>query len=239
MEEKADRKILLRIKKLLALAENNDNINEAASAAAMASKLMAKFNLERADVLIKEMKPDDLIEQMAERGQRRVPQWMSGLVVPIARAHDCEARYSWKGSLKHAEFLGQREDATVAAWVFQFLVDEVERLSKVFRRQLRKERGAGHGVDMGDYRDGLVHEIQVTLRKMREEKEKDLKKHATGQQLVVMKNAMITQKYDVRYKKLKSRQIQDSSAYSRGRTDGQKISLGKKVIGNDKRTSLK
>ena len=42
---KPDQKILIRIKKLLALAENNDNINEAASAAAMASKLMNKYNL--------------------------------------------------------------------------------------------------------------------------------------------------------------------------------------------------
>jgi hypothetical protein len=225
----ADKKILDRVKKLLALAENNSNIHEAASAMASAEKMMRKYNLDRAEVMAANLKQDDLIEMMAERGKRRVPEWMGGLIVPVARAYDCEARYTWKNNVKYPEFLGQTEDATVASWVFQFLVDEVERLSRAYRRKLRKDMGAGHGVNMADYRQGLVNEIQITLRQMKEEKQEELRNHEAGKALVVVKNQLIAQKYNVTYSKRRQYRIRDASAYYQGRADGKKIQIRKTV----------
>jgi hypothetical protein len=242
--DKVDPKILERIRKMLAMAEGKANINESAVAASMAAKLMAKYNIDHADVLLRTIEDDDIVANSVQTENKEVPAWMGAMVVPVARLNDCEARYWYErcpttgARLKRVQYLGQRDDAQVAAWIFSYLCDEVLRLSKVYRRQKRKEfGGGGHGTIMSDYRMGLVEEIKQTITRMREEKRVDLAQHSTGTALVVRKQAMILEKFQVKYSQTRGSSVRDGGAYYDGRRDGKNIRING-AVGHDRRGAL-
>ena len=96
MTEKASTRVLERIRKMLALAENSGATPaEAATAAGMAAKTMAKYNLDHADVMLEQLEDDDIVATDSSR-QQAMPQWMNSLCVPTAHLHDCEVRFNWK-----------------------------------------------------------------------------------------------------------------------------------------------
>lgn len=220
-------KVLRRIRKLLAVAEGKANIHESATAAEMAAKLMAKYNVERSDVLLREMGSDDIISHCASDSRKTVPLWMNRLGVSVARAYDCESCLDRDGQGRlQIAFLGYRDDTLIADWVFTFLIHQIDYLSKKYRREKRKQLGARNGTNMTAYRDGLLREIQVTLKAIA-----DAKKTATsGKELMVMKNQMIRQKFQVSYSSGRQRVSgKDAGTYEDGRSDGRKVNIGTPV----------
>ena len=221
-----DEKITKRIRKLLALAENNTNIHESASAAASAAKLMAKYNIDRAAVLIKTLDEDGIIARgFTDKKRKTVPKWVSRLAVPVARVHDCEVRLGYGGQL---EFLGETEDTEVASWVMSYLIDQVERFSAKYRRDKRKKLGARNGTVMADYRYGLVAEISNTLKEMINAKQQQA---VTGRELVVCKQQLIQKKFHVTYSKVKTN-FRDINALHDGREHGKTIGINAVVTNN-------
>jgi hypothetical protein len=122
-------------------------------------------------------------------------------------------------------FLGQRDDVTVACWIFEYLISEVERLSKKFRRDQRTLFGAGHGTNMEDYRYGLAVSIVGTIHKMQTEKDKELRGHSSGTALVIRKRDLIREKYDIKYREPEQFELTDPGAFRKGRDDGSKVSI--------------
>lgn len=225
-------KILERIRKILALSENNPSVHEAASAAAMAAKLMAKYNLDRADVMVREITKDNIIIHFCDfiRRTKDLPRWMHAIIVPIAHLNDCEAQLfqMGRGEGLRVAYLGEKDDATVAAWIFEYLTAEVERLSKKFRAQQRKKfGGGGHGTNMEDYRYGLAVSIVGTIYKMQVEKSNELRGHAAGTALVVRKRDLIREKYDIKYRDPEQFELKDPYAFGHGRRDGEKVAINK------------
>lgn len=221
-----DEKILKRIERLLAMAKDSSSPNEAAIAARRAATLMAKHNLEEADVILDEMTDDDIVDIMADAGATQITHWMMRFAVPVAKLMDCDARVYRSGKRKIVTYLGQKEDAQVAAWVYVYLVDQVKLLSKKYRAQMRKQFGAGHGTNMGDYREGITEEILNTLWQMKKEKEAALAEHVTGTALVVRKQDLIEKKFgETEYSKGKSRQLNDANAYYAGKRDGKNVRI--------------
>jgi len=229
-------KIIERIRKMLNLAENpGATIHESATAAAMASKLMAKYNIDRSAITLEGIRRDDITAEATDTGHTSIPRWVHRLIVPVARLFDCEAdaQRTFRDGKRVLYFrvLGQNEDAQVASWTFHYLVAEIERLSKVYRRQLRKQYGAGHGFNMGDYRDGLVDEILITIREAQEAKDRMEKGHTTGTALVVRKQALIREKFPHagRYSQMKPKSPSDGRAYAQGRQDGKNVRLNQPI----------
>ncbi len=234
-----DERILDRIQKLLAMSKDVGSPNEAAIAARRAAALMHKHNLEEADVILKDLGSDDIQDVGADAGNTALPDWMHRIAVPIARLMECDARIYMRGKRKIITYLGQKDDAQVAAWIFMYLVDEIKRLSKVHRRNLRKRFGAGHGRNMGDYRDGVVQEILLTLYRMKEEREAALKDHKTGTALVVLKQELIEKKFgETGYSKSETRSIDDPDNYHAGRRDGKGVRINPAIEGGTKRDRL-
>lgn len=229
-----DEKILTRIQRLLAMSKDVSSPNEAAIAARRAASMMQKHNLEEADVLIKDLVNDDIIDHVANVGYKTIPHWMMWLTIPVAHLMDCEARLYRVGSSKAVAFLGQKDDAQVAAWIFGYLVEQVGRLSKKYRAKMRKQYGgAGHGTNMGDYREGVVSEILISIRELMAEREHELKGHTTGTALVVVKKDLIEQKFGkTKYKDGKRRGVADAGAYYDGREDGKSVRINQ-AIGSD------
>jgi len=222
-----DEKILDRIQKLLAMSRDTSSPHEAAIAAKRAASLMQKHNLEEADVILKDLGSDDITQEQPDTGGVKITGWMNRFSVAVAKLMDCEVRiYSDHRNHHRMVFLGQKQDAQVAAWIFTYLVDQVKRLAKKHRAGLRKKYGAGHGRNMGDYRNGVVDEILLTIQEMIRNQEEALKVHATGTALVVAKRDLIEQKYGkTNYGETKDRELRDPSNYLMGRKDGKSIKV--------------
>jgi hypothetical protein len=235
-----DEKILKRIERLLAMSKDASSPNEAAIAARRAEALMREHNLNEADVILKEMTDDDIVDIESSTGYSTIPHWMMRLTVPVAKLMDCEVRAYVYNREKRVTYLGQKEDAQVAAWIFEYLVDQVKRLSKKYRAEQRKKFGAGHGTNMGDYREGVVISILATIAEMIAEKETQLKEHTTGTALVVRKKDLIEQKFgETKYGNNKGRSMSDADAYHRGREDGNNVRINPAVSTDQAREQIR
>lgn len=221
-----DEKITTRIQRLLAMANDASSPHEAAIAARRAEALMRKYNLDEADVILKDMTDDDIVDIGANTGYKTMPAWHGTLSVQVAMLMDCECRAYAYHRRRTITFLGQREDAQVAAYIFEYLVETIQRLSKKYRAKMRKEKGAGHGTNMNLYRHGLNHAICQTIKEMIREKEEQMKQHTPGTALVVAKKDLIIKKFgDTNYRTSKSMEINDPIAYLDGKADGENIRI--------------
>ena len=128
MEVDAKRdKILDRVKKLLALSTSS-NVNEAATAAAAAQRLMLEHRLTEADV------SDTQEGQMFELSMGAAgfaSRWKFVLVTAVARSFFCEAIGLRVGKRRKVRIVGRREDTEIAAKVFRYLLSEINRLAKI------------------------------------------------------------------------------------------------------------
>ena len=115
-------KALDKITKLLALAES-DNANEAELAAARASELMAKYQIEFAEVLIKDPGTSEILtEDYVVNGQKMKLQWI------VILAHGCAQLFDGTILVKPGElhgtsftWVGTKEDIPLMKSLFEHL----------------------------------------------------------------------------------------------------------------------
>lgn len=125
--------ILRRIKKLLSLASSS-NENEAAQAASKAQALMFQHELDVSVVEGYNLNKDNQIseEAIAAFGGR-VAAWKQRLFKVVGETSLCDsymegsASYGWRGML-----IGRKSDVQVAKYTFDYLINELERLSQKF-----------------------------------------------------------------------------------------------------------
>ena len=134
-----DRSIIDKIAKLLALAGNNPNEHEAASAAAKAQALMQEHDLAAADI---DMTQDARVAGIG-RSERIVLAkagkpggWKVDLFTTVGQTSDCwvTARRARKGWDATGTMIGAKQDVEVAHYVFDYLVAELERLQQEYGR---------------------------------------------------------------------------------------------------------
>ncbi len=225
-----DRKRLLaRIKKMLNLADNNPSAEEAAVAAAMASKLMDKYNIAHADVLLTELGEDSIIaHETGVAYARDVPPWVSRIIVSTAQLHDCEARYDVtyrdgkKSPYLGVTFLGEKSDVIVATWVFEYLLGEIKRLGLKYSRDM----GGASNVQRYSFRKACAGEISSTLRRMLRDKEEAMRGATTGKELVLAKRDIVKKKFGISYStKGRRSHYGDYNAAAAGATAGRGVSI--------------
>jgi len=217
--------LLRRIKKLLAIAEDHRaDPNEAAAAAGMAQRLMAKYQLEHQDIVIAALKEDlDTQEFMgaARKGKTyftEVPIWISTLAVAVARLNSVEVRTGWNEKGACIKFYGYKDDTLLASWTMTYLVGVINALCKAFR---------GNGMESGiSYRRGVSQGICSAIKELVEAR----KGESTGRELVVAKEAAISDKYgSFSYSKAVIK-ASDATANSLGYQDGRKVDLNVRGI---------
>ncbi|MFN2288377.1 MAG: DUF2786 domain-containing protein [Chromatocurvus sp.] len=224
MSGHVDQRLIERVRRLLAMAADTSSPHEAAIAASRAAKLMAKYNLDHAAVMLRDGIDDRITEEQAPREHHRVPRWYSLLIIPVAHLYDCETRMQenpvtgrW-----YSEFLGLDQDALVAAYVLDYLVNEIERLAL----RHRQSTGAGRRA-MNDFRLGATHEIVLMLKRIEEEKRGGESAGAPpddAQALMVVKRDLIREKYDVKYTRT-SYSYRRSESYEQGREAGAGVAI--------------
>ena len=152
-------KLLDRIAKLLRLARNNSNINEASAAAAAAQRLMDDNNLSEA-MLDMDGQRTEPLEDIVDFGARGAPldggfyrRWHYTLAHGLMSLHGCII-YKSRGKLQIA---GRPSDVEAVRYLYAYLTSEINNLVKI------------HGKGMGatwrnNYCLGAASEVAKRLR---------------------------------------------------------------------------
>lgn len=152
--------ILKKIEKLLALAGNNPNENEAVAAALKAQELMAKHNIELADVQGNGA-GQKITRETYEQGNssHNVSKWKYRLSNIIARNFRCR---SYTIQRRGIVFYGYEKDAKIALEVFRFLFETGNRLAERYYRKCRRDGRETKGL-LNTYLTGFCDGIREVL----------------------------------------------------------------------------
>lgn len=119
-----------RVKKLLALAKS-DNPNEAASAAAMAQKIIDRHKLDVASLEGDSGAPTEKVEDTSL--DTSTSTWKLRLAGEIARANGCRLYYRPGQSI---QLIGRASDAQTVRYLYQWLTKEIDRLTRQATRPI-------------------------------------------------------------------------------------------------------
>lgn len=233
------KKIITRIRKLLAMAGDQSSQNEAAIAASRAAKLMADYNLAMADVIAEDLRNDGNVvnETMTDMTYARAyPTWVNSLSVKVARLFDCEVRltnkYWEKDNVNHVQLsvFGYKSDVEVAKYVFIFLLTTAQRMAQQAwdeKSELYKSKVSGHVSWKRQYCLGIVDGISERLDELYKKPEVLA---STGTSLVVMKKEVIEKKFGVF--EYTQTHTETDHGYGDGVRDSDKIALSKGMEGS-------
>lgn len=149
------------IKNLLEAARREStNEHEAVSAALMAQKLMAKYNVELNEVEGEKI-TDEIVEKIyKDSGKHEMKKWKIGLASVIAKNFRCEVYFLGK---KDIVFYGYERDAEVALSTFTFLYEVGNKFAVRYYNKYKKEgkdtRGIMNMYLLG-FRDGIREELE-------------------------------------------------------------------------------
>jgi hypothetical protein len=216
----ADR-ALERIRKLLAVAKDSRaNEGEAANAAAMAARLMAKFSLEEADVLVDEKRSalGDVVNEPIEDTEfvSRLPSYYNRFATFLSRLFHChsQVRRDDNGKLRFHVF-GFSKDVAVVKWLFLYVVDQANKLAdeRWSTKELPALKAAGLPIHASKrrgwkdgYKSGLLVDVCSRIKEAYEETltaaghaDGDIKT-ADGRSLMVVKQDLIVLAMETEFK---------------------------------------
>lgn len=162
-----------KVQSLLALANHESaTVGEAATAGAMAQRLIEKFNIDA--VLLSQAKAegapaeDETVKQevLYTFDGPRVATWALNLFGALGDVNGCKVwyrtgRYGQKGAL---EGCGRESDLAAVRYMMQYLINEIERLCDSALRKAKRE-GESCGKTWGNsFKLGAVSEISYRIR---------------------------------------------------------------------------
>ena len=251
-------RILARIHKLLALAQGQANAHEAEVAATMAAKLMARYNVDYADVIAAEIRAgvgDNIVERVVEPTNYRtaIPTYYNVLVTNVCSILSCRAVYT----LRYAENPGDRpapamlvrgykDDVAVATWLCVYVLRQVEALANASwkRDEYPALHDAGvtiHASRRRSYKDnykyglvvGLLPKIEEVYACATEEAEAGAEWSAgRGRDLAEIKSSALDRIYGPEPKRTRAHGGQNDVAIERGYEDRGKVQI-RRVVQSD------
>lgn len=247
MTDKNLDRIKAKIEKLFRLAEGSANEHEAASAMQKARKLMDEYQLERMDIKGTGEHAQQFAEGRASRVFNNLPKYMSILATSVAKFNDCQAMLAWdkkdfKANTKkyghYVQFRGLKEDVEVACGMYATLLGAINRLCSEWLDDIGHEGKYPVGIG-GKFKYGcssrLCSRLDAMLRQREEEyKEMARKEGSTGTSLVVLKSALVEQRYGaVEYGKSKfdssNLDMDEAMAYMAGCLAAETVQLNKQI----------
>lgn len=155
-------KMITKIQNLFDLANNNPNENEAIAAALKAQELMAKFDIELADVNSSNNDQEILHEVVfVKKNTGYCIKWRFQLATLIANNFKVKT-FSHNGD--GVAFYGYKSDVKIAVSVFNFLFDTGNKLSCKYYYQCKAEGRKTRGV-MNSYLIGFMRGLRDVLEK--------------------------------------------------------------------------
>lgn len=212
--------IIKKIENLLALASNNPNEHEAIAAALKAQELMAKYNVELAD--IEGTNPSQDISKEVydiKKNSHYVNKWRYKLSNIIARNFCCKTYTIGKEAVA---FYGYANDAKICKQVFQFLYETGNRLAERYYRKCKKEGRNTKGV-LNTYLVGFCEGIAEVLDRQ-----------CTALMLVISKEVEEAYKeHSMGFRKVSNKLItsNDNRAFQTGKREGRDTATARTIEG--------
>lgn len=225
MNSAIDSGIIAKIRKLQALSKS-ENVHEAAAAAGKMNALIDLHRLSQADLEDETAETEAVTEEdepVYESG--RIIPWKARLAVIVSKHYGCGIYIRQGNRNKKYTIVGRKSDTDIVKYVFAWLSAEISRLC------VNEMKGQGH-VACFSYCEGAVSGIKEQLLHSR--KETVVQAQATGlsQALVKLDNRAVEVEAFLNRKKLgkvttRSHAQYDSSAFERGKQQGERLHLGK------------
>lgn len=233
-----------RIAKLLAMAnDGRGDPNEAAAAAAMAEKLMRKFNIDHADVLREQMKDGRSAFATVEcsanmkRGDpkrpplKRNPLWAQWLSIRVADLNDCKVRMGRRdpdGAI--LQFCGTSMDVQVAGFMFDYLVGELIKGVRKFNSECVREKAEGDS-----YRKAFIIALCDKLDRINEERKEEMARTSSGTALVVAKEQALVEHFGpIKYGEAREPEMTRRDAAARGFHEGSSVDTNVRGVRHEK-----
>lgn len=134
-------KMVEKVKKMMALAENNPSEEEALAAALQAHKLMVKYNIHEEEVSLEEVKDEITSVFSQQKHGCHLMAWRKQLGVVVAKAFRCKCYIRGQDVV----FRGYKEDAQLALEVYLMLYAVGDKLGGNAYHTQMKETGSGKG----------------------------------------------------------------------------------------------
>lgn len=234
--------VIRRIGKLLAIADDDRaDPNEAAAAAAMAARIMEKYQLDNSDIVLEALSAVDAIvekdihpEAQQNPGNRRhVPGWQGTIALYVSRLNDCGAMLvKDSGGHQSIRLYGFTADVEVATYTLKYLFMTVQRLSKHYQHHGPRVTWMAH--EMYEYRAGVVTALCNSLEAALKEKRLNETQHATGTALVVAKADRIAEKYGDVFGARQGNAKKVTQAFRTGAADGAKVNVKTAALRGEK-----
>jgi hypothetical protein len=228
--------ILAKVKRLMALSNNNSNVNEAANAYKAAQKLLSENRLSMADV-------DSLVEESDEEeveasdeglyvGKRAIT-WKGSLAMGIAQCNGCDVywNHTYKegiGRCKQLKVVGRQSDIDIVRWLYSSVSTQIESLCKIEMTF----NGGGGKTFSNNFKKGATSAVVARLVEAKREVEQ---KYADTTALVLVKNkdAEVSKFMGtLGLRKTKTTSRFDSSGYDAGRAAGKRVNLTRGGLGD-------
>lgn len=217
MEDREE--ILKKVEKLLALAGNNPNEHEAVAAALKAQELMARYNIELADVQGKSAAQKITPETYKSKNGKNLGKWKYTLSGIIAKNFCCK---TYTVDSDAVVFYGHENDAKIAKEVFRFLFESGNKFAERYYRKCREEGRNTKGV-RNTYLKGFCEGIREVLDKQ-----------CTALMLLVPKDVEEAYKEhtkDFRKISVKLAVADDEKAYEAGKREGRDTATARSIEG--------
>ena len=211
--------ILSRIRKLQALADSsqNDNVHQAAAAAAKIQSLLLQYNLTLEDVPLgvkEESGYENFVHEI--HGSRRNDQWRIRLLSSICRNNFC--KLILHGRTRTVGIVGRTQNIEVVMYLYAYLWREVIRLAKIYN--VNGERAVHI-----DFCSGAVKTLSERLQ---EQRRQDTASYPTTTALVVQTDKELAEAVKLHYgatRSTSSRGRPMSSAFGAGSLAARTIDL--------------
>lgn len=210
-------KIIEKIKKLLSLAESN-NENEALSSLAKARKLMAKYKIEISEIQSEQDNKEKIIKDGFGITYNGRQVWKGNLSVIISDNFGCYCYIN--NSDKNIIILGKETDVKVVQQLILFGINIIEKESAKLVKEYKR---------VGRSTRGLTKEYGLGFCKgVKEKFEKQNKSNTEGCQLMIIKDKDVEKEFKAlhtRKSRSKSRRYSEhEDAYAKGYKEGKQFS---------------
>lgn len=152
-------KMIEQIRKLLALAGNNPCEKEAISAALKAQALMAKYNIDLAQVEDEQSDKEEIVKEYCVKGTG-VSTWKNVLASIISK--NFRVKFYLCGD--NIVFYGYKTDVNIAKEVYNFLAKQGSKFATRLYNKVRMSGGYTKGV-MNSYLMGFVQGVSDVLER--------------------------------------------------------------------------
>lgn len=167
-------KILDRVRKLLELSKNNDNVSEAAAAAGQAQKLMSEYAITEA--MLEDVETTEVVvnEMFYGEDTSKIASWKSALAMELSQANQCDIYMDMEGGKRFLRIIGKSSKAHTVRYLFVYVVREIERLCA----EAAALRGSPGRTWHNNFKLGAAEEVGKRVKAAAEEQKKRMKREA-------------------------------------------------------------